>query len=99
MLIGATQSPRRDIELNKRGEVGRLVEGKNFKCEKSNFEVNASEGYRGALMMKQPVADQRRYALKCSGCAVACEYYFRKCQRIKNCNDPDETGRWRRRRT
>jgi hypothetical protein len=41
MLVRATQSPRRDIELEKRSEVGRLVKDKNFKCEKSNFEVNA----------------------------------------------------------
>jgi hypothetical protein len=41
VLVRATQSPRRDIEINKRSEVGRLVKGKNFVCEKSNFEVNA----------------------------------------------------------
>ena len=30
MLVRATQRPRRNVELNKRGEVGRLVEGKNY---------------------------------------------------------------------
>jgi hypothetical protein len=54
-------------------------------------ELIASEGYRGALMRKQPVGAQQRYVQEYSECTVASEYYFQKCQRIRNCHNLDET--------
>ena len=41
MLVRATQRSRRNVKLNKRREIGRLVEGEGFECKKSDFEVNA----------------------------------------------------------
>ena len=35
------QRLRRNVKLNKRREIERLVEGEDFECKKSDFEVNA----------------------------------------------------------
>jgi hypothetical protein len=41
MLARATQRSRRNVNLNKGREIGMLVEGEDFECKKSDFEVNA----------------------------------------------------------
>ena len=52
-MIRATQRPRRNVELNNRGEVGRSVEGKDFECEKSNFEVDAMMNWQPAKVIEE----------------------------------------------